>query len=112
MEIDSTHMVDGKIRGTISPQKTNPDKPDNEETPENKGTPTEEAPDYRISLSEASRKAVAELAGSPSPDQAEEQADLSEEQAARLAQQVSSQLSQDSASISNTAIQRAVDLFT
>ena len=112
MEIDSTHMVDGKVRGPISPQKINQSKPDNEETPENKGTPTEEAPDYRISLSEASRKAVAELAESPPPDQAEAQADLSEEEAAQLAQQVSSQLSQDNASISNQAIQRAVDLFT
>ena len=48
----------------------------------------------------------------PAADPASENTELSNEEALRLAQQASEQLSQTNASMSNQAIQKAVDLFT
>ena len=80
-----------------------------EEAPGQHAAQTEENPDSRISLSDASKKAVTELTRSQTPDQDPEKSDLSEEEAAQLA---SEQLAQTNAAISNQAIQKAVDLFT
>lgn len=83
-----------------------------EEAPGQHAAQTEENPDYRISLSDASKKAVTELSSSQTPDQDPEKSDLSEEEASQVAQQASEQLAQTNAAISNQAIQKAVDLFT
>ena len=82
------------------------------EAPGQQATQTEESPDYRISLSDTSKKAVSELTRSQAPGPSTDRVDLSEEEAAQVAQHAADQLSQTNASISNQAMQKAVDLFT
>ena len=112
MEINTAKPVNGQVQGLGATQKAPPVKREQEDTPENRATQTDEASDDRISLSEASRKAVAELAGSQTPEPVKEDAELSESEAAHLAEQTSEQLALTTASISNQALQKAVDLFT
>ena len=58
---------------------------------------------------------ISEVTGmtrSQAPGHGTENANLTEEEAARVSQQTAEQLSQTNASISNQAMQKAVDLFT
>jgi len=112
MEISSNNPISNQVQGLETTPKVSEAKREKEEAPQQNAAQTEENPDYRISLSEESRQAVAELADRPSTGQTEEKADLSEQEAARLAQQASEQLKQTNTAISNQAIQKAVDLFT
>ena len=82
------------------------------EAPERHPAKTEESPDYRISLSDASKKAVAELNGLQDSGHAADKSGMTEDAAAQLAQQTSVQLAQTNVSIANQAIAQAVDLFT
>ncbi|MFO7714784.1 hypothetical protein [Desulfosarcina sp.] len=108
MEINTNNQV----RGLETAQKVSEVKREKEEAPGQQASQTEESPDYRINLSDASKKAVAELTSAQASGQNTEKADLSEEDAAQVARQASEQLSQTQASISNQAIQKAVDLFS
>ena len=108
MEINTNNQV----QGLEAAQKVSEVKREKEEAPDRQASPTEDSPDYRISLSDASKKAVTELAGSQAPGQGAGNVDLSEKEAAQVAQHAAEQLSQTNASISNQAMQKAVDLFT
>ena len=108
MEIDTNNQVQGLKTAT----KISDVKREKEDAPGRQAAHTEESPDYRISLSDASKTAVGELTRSPASDPGSEIADLSEEAAARVAQQTAEHLSQTNLSISNHAMQKAVDLFT
>jgi len=108
MEINTNNQVQGL--GTA--QKVSEVKREKEEAPGRQASPTEESPDYRISLSDASKKAVAELTSAQAAGQDSEKTDLSEEEAVQVARQASEKLSQTQASISNQAMQKAVDLFS
>lgn len=108
MEIDTNNQVQGPETTT----KISDIKREKEDAPGRQAAQTEENPDYRISLSDASKKAVNELTSSQAPGPGTKNADLSEEDAARVAQQTAEQLSQTNLSISNQAMQNAVDLFT
>jgi hypothetical protein len=101
-----------QVQGLEAAPKTTEVKREKEEAPGQQATQTEESPDYRIRLSGASKRAVADLANAQAPGQGTANTDLSEEEAAQVAHQASEQLSQTNASISNQAIQKAVDLFT
>jgi len=112
MEISSNNPVGNKVEELAPAPKVSEIKRDKEEAPQ-QGTPqAEENPDYRISLSDESRQAVAERTAPPAANPSSEKAEITEEEAVRLAQQTSEQLSQTNAAISNQAIQKAVDLFT
>jgi len=108
MEIDTTNQVQGLDRL----QKVSDVKREKEDAPGQRTAQAEESPDYRISLSDTSKKAITELPRSQAPGQRIENTDLSEEDAAQVAQHAAEQLSQINASISNQAMQKAVDLFT
>ena len=108
MEINPSNQV----QGTETAAKVSEIKREKDEAPDQRAAQAEENPDYRISLSDASKKAVAELVGAQVPGQGTEKTDLSEEEAAHVSQQAADRLSQTNASISNQAIQKAVDLFT
>ena len=108
MEIDTTNQV----QGLDSAQKVSDVKPEKEDAPGQRTAQAEESPDYRISLSDASKTAVSELTSAQASGPGTKNADLSEEDAARVAQQTAEQLSQTNLSISNHAMQKAVDLFT
>lgn len=112
MEINPSNAINGQVQGLETTPKAGQVKREKEEAPEQHAAQAEEGPDYRIRLSDASKHAVTELTGSQSAGQSTETADLSDEQAAQLAQQVSEELSQTHAAISNQAMQNAVDLFT
>ena len=108
MEINTSNQVQELEAAT----KVSEVKREKEDTPDRQATQTSESPDYRISLSDASKKAVTGMTSSPAAGQATQHTDLSEDGAARLAQQTAEQLSHTNASISNQAMQKAVDLFT
>jgi len=112
MEINTLTPVSNQVQGLETTSKASEVKREKEEAPGQQATQTEESPDYRLSLSDASKKAIAELTRSQAPNPGAEKNDLSEEDAAQLAQQASQQLAQSNAAISNQAIQKAVDLFT
>jgi len=112
MEISSNNPVSNQVQELASAPKAGEVKRDKEETPQQGTTQAEENPDYRISLSDESRQAVAEQTAPPAAEPSPEKAEITDEEAVRLAQQASEQLSQTNAAISNQAIQRAVDLFT
>ena len=112
MEINTSNPVNGQVQGLETAPKVSEVKREKEDAPEQQAARTEESPDYKISLSDESKQAVAGLTSSRATDQNTEKADLSDEEAAQLAQQASEQLSQTNATISNQAIQKAVDLFT
>jgi hypothetical protein len=108
MEINTNNQVQGLKTAT----KISDAKREKEDAPGRQATHTEESPDYRISLSDASKTAVSELTSAQASGPGTKNADLSEEDAARVAQQTAEQLSQTNLSISNHAMQKAVDLFT
>jgi hypothetical protein len=112
MEINANKPVNNEVRGLDNIKKISPVKREKEDAPDLQASRTRENPDYRISLSDESKKAVSELAGTPASGRDMEAADISEEEAVQIARQASAQLSQTNASISNQAIQNAVDLFT
>jgi hypothetical protein len=108
MEINTSNQVQG-LKAT---PKASEAKHEKKEASSHQATRTEDNPDYRISLSTAHKEAVTESTRSQAAGQAAPKSDLAEKEAARLAQQASEQLAQTKASISNQAIQKAVDLFT
>lgn len=108
MEINTSNQ----LQGLESAPKVSEIKREKEEAPSRQAIQAEENPDYRISLSDASKKTITELTNSQASGRAAGKADLSEEEALQVAQQASEQLAQANASISNQAIQKAVDLFT
>ena len=108
MEINTGNQV----RGLRSATKISAVKHQKEDAPGRQAAQAQEGPDDRISLSDASNREVGEQTRVQAPGQARETADLSEEDAARMAQQAAKQLSQANLSISNHAMQKAVDLFT
>jgi len=108
MEINTNNQVQGLKTAT----KISGVKREKEDAPGRQATHTEKSPDYRISLSDASKTAVSELTSAQAPGPGTKNADLSEGAAARVAQQTAEQLSQTNLSISNQAMQNAVDLFT
>lgn len=112
MEINTDNPVKNQVQGPETAQKISEVKRDKQEAPGQHAAQTEESPDYRISLSDESKKAVSELTRSQASGVGTEKAALSEEEAAQVAQQASEQLAQTNSAISNQAIQKAVDLFT
>jgi hypothetical protein len=112
MEINTNNPVSNEVRGPENVQKISAVKREKDEAPDPQASQTQENPDYRISLSDESKKAVSGLAGTAVSGQDTPAADLSEEEAAQLAQQTSDQLAKTNTAISNQAIQNAVDLFT
>ncbi|MCB2145435.1 MAG: hypothetical protein KQI81_03110 [Deltaproteobacteria bacterium] len=108
MEINTNNQV----QGLETAQKVSELKREKEEAPGRQASLTEESPDYRISLSDASKKAVSELTGTQASSPGPETNALSEKEADQLSQHAAEQLSQTNASISNQAMQKAVDLFT
>ena len=108
MEINAKNQVQGLETVT----KISEVKREKEDAPGHQATQTGESPDYRISLSDTSKRAVTGMTRSQAPGHGTENANLTEEEAARVSQQTAEQLSQTNASISNQAMQKAVDLFT
>ena len=104
--------TNNQVQGLDSAHKVSDRKREKEDTPGQQAARAEDSPDYRISLSDTSKKAVSELPRSQAPGQPTENSDLSEEDAAQMAKHAAEQLSQTNASISNQAMQKAVDLFT
>lgn len=111
MEISNSKPVSNQVQGLEAATKASEVKREEEEVREQAAPQTEDNPDFRISLSDESKVAVAELGGEHLSGQADG-AKLSDEEAVQLAQQTSAQLAQTDTSISNQAIQRAIDLFT
>ena len=112
MEINTSMPVSNQVQRLETTSKASEVKREKEEAPGQQAVKTEESPDYRLSLSDASKKAIAELTRSHAPGPGAEKTDLSEEEAAQLAQQASQKLAQSNTAIANQAIQKAVDLFT
>lgn len=112
MEISNSKPVSNQVQGLEAATKASEVKREEEEVREQAAPQTEDNPDFRISLSDESKVAVAELGGEQLSGQAADGAKLSDEEAVQLAQQTSAQLAQTDTSISNQAIQRAIDLFT
>jgi hypothetical protein len=112
MEINTNNPVSNEVRGLENAQKISPVKREKEEAPDPQASQAQENPDYRITLSDESKKAVSDPIGTPASGRDTGAADLSEEEAVQLAQQASDQLTQTNTTISNQAIQKAVDLFS
>ena len=113
MEINNAHPVSNQVQGLEATPKPSDVKREDEEAARRQAAQAEEEnPDYRISLSEESKQAIAELTRPQSLDKGEPGAGLGENEALQLSQQTSEQLTQTNAAISNQAIQKAVDLFT
>lgn len=112
MEINSSNPVGDGVQGPGLAQKISEVKREKDETPDQQSTRAEESPDYRISLSDTSKKAVSDLASTQATGQVDEKSDLSEDEAARMARQTAEKLAQTNTGISSQAIQKAVDLFT
>jgi len=112
MEISNNNPVSNQVQGLESTPKASEVKREEKEVREQVAPQTEDNPDYRLSLSEEGKQATAEFAAPPVDGQAADGAKLSDEQAVQLAQQTSAQIAQTDASISNQAIQKAIDLFT
>lgn len=108
MEINTNNQV----HGLESAQKVSEVKREKEDAPGQQTAKAQESPDYRISLSDTSKKAVSELTSAHASGQSNNNVDLSEEEAAQVAKHAAEQLSQTNVSISNQAMQKAVDLFT
>jgi hypothetical protein len=112
MEISNNNPVSNQVQGLEATTKASEVKREEGEVKEQTASQTEENPDYRLSLSEEAKQATAEFAAPSVEGQAADGAKLSDEEAVQLAQQTSAQLAQTDASISNQAIQQAIDLFT
>jgi hypothetical protein len=108
MEISNNNPVSNQVQGLEATPRANEVKRDEEEVRKQ----AEDNPDFRISLSDESKMALSEMGGEQLSGQAAEGARLSDEEAVQLAQQTSAQIAQTDASISNQAIQKAIDLFT
>ena len=112
MEISNNNPVSNQVQGLEATTKASEVKREEKQAKE-QATPQAEAnPDYRLSLSEEAKQATAEFAAPSVDGQAADGAKLSDEEAVQLAQQTSAQIAQTDASISNQAIQKAIDLFT
>lgn len=107
MEINTNNQV----QGPANAPEAGDVKHENKEASGHQATRSEENPGYRISLSQDSKKAVAESTRPQDLGRLEPEADLSEAQALEIALQTSDKLAQTNAAISNQAIQKAVDLF-
>lgn len=112
MEINTNNSVNAKVRGIETTPRTGQVKREREDAPKEQAAQLNGDPDDRISLSDASKNAVAELTGSTTVNRENVAADLSDKAAAQLARQIAEQLGQTSTGISNQALQNAVDLFT
>jgi len=112
MEISNNNPVSNQVQGLEATTRASEVKREEGEVKEQATTQTEENPDYRLSLSEEAKQATAEFAAPSVDGQATDGAKLSDEEAVQLAQQTSAQLAQTDTSISNQAIQQAIDLFT
>jgi hypothetical protein len=112
MVINANNPVGNPVKGLETSPKANEVRREKGEAPERDTARTEESPDYRISISDASKKAVAELSGLQDSGREADKSEMTESAAARLAQQTSVQLAQTDTSIANQAIAQAVDLFT
>lgn len=108
MEINTNNQV----QGLENAQKVSNVRREKEDAPGQQTAQTEESTDYRISLSDTSKKSVNQLTRSQATGPNTDSVDLSEEKAAKVARHTAGQLSQTKASITNQAMQRAVDLFT
>ena len=115
MQIESNNPVSNLVQGVETTPTAGSVNQEKENAPEQRAAETEGAegtPDYQLRLSEQSRQALAELSRSQESDTPPPNANLNESEAGQLASQIGSQLSQQtSASITNLAIQKAVDLF-
>ena len=112
MEINTGNSLNAKVRGIESTPRAGQVKREREDVPQTQATQVKGDIDDRISLSDASKTAVAELTDSTTAKRVNAAGDLSDEEAAQLAQQTADQLMQTHAGISNQALQNAVDLFT
>jgi hypothetical protein len=112
MEINTNNSVNAKVRGIETTPQTGHVKREREDAPQAQAAQTQGEPDDRISLSDASKTAVAELTDSSTASRGTTTGDISEEQALQLAQQTAEKLGQSNAGIANQALQNAVDLFT
>ncbi|WP_319522081.1 hypothetical protein [uncultured Desulfosarcina sp.] len=112
MEISNNNPVSNQVQGLEAAPKASEVKREEAQVKEQAAPQTEDNPDYRISLSEEAKLAVSEFAAPSVDGQATGEAMLSDEEAVQLAQQTSAQLAQTDTSISNQAIQQAIDLFT
>jgi len=112
MEISNSKPVSNQVQGLEATPKASEVNREKEEVKDQAAPQTEENPDYRLSLSEEAKKATAEFAAPSVDGQATDGAKLSDDEAVQLAQQASAQLAQTDTSISNQAIQQAIDLFT
>ena len=112
MELNPRDPVGSQIQGLNSAKKVSEINREKDHAPERQAAQAKDSPDDRISLSDESKKAVAELTGPQVGTQAKAMSALSDKEAALLAQQTAEKLSQSNAAISNQAIQKAVDLFT
>ena len=112
MEINTNNSVNAKVRGIETTPRTGQVKRERENVPQEQAAQVKGDPDDRISLSDASKSAVAELTASTTANRGTTTDDLSDEQALQLAQQTAEKLGQTNAGISNQALQNAVDLFT
>jgi hypothetical protein len=112
MEINPNNSVNAKVRGIETTPRTGQVKREREDAPKEHAAQLNGDSDDRISLSDASKHAVAELTSPTTANRDNAAADLSDKEAAQLARQTAEQLGQTSAGISNQALQNAVDLFT
>lgn len=108
MEINTNN----RVQGLESTQKVSGLKGEKEDTAGQQTSQTEENPDYRISMSDTSKKVVNELTHSQAASLDSKNVDLSEEEALQLARHTTEKLSKTHAPISNQAMLKAVDLFT
>lgn len=108
MHIESSNPVGSPVQGVETTPTAGAVNREKENAAE-----TEATPDYKLSLSEQSKNAMTELNAPQAADDPSPTTALKEEEAAQLASQVSAQLTrQPNTSLSNQAIQKAVDLFT
>ena len=112
MEINTSNSINAKVRGIESTPRTDQVKREREDAPQAQATGVNGDPDDRISLSDASKSAVADLTSSTTTSRSNAASDLSDAEAVQLAQQTAEQLGQANTGISNQALQKAVDLFT
>jgi hypothetical protein len=112
MVINANNPIGNPVKGLETSPKTTEVKREKGEAPERHTAQAEETPDYRISLSDASKQAVAEMSGLQGAGGGADKPDMTENAAAQLAQRTSVQLAQTNFSIANQAIAQAVDLFT
>jgi hypothetical protein len=113
MQIDPNNPVGNLIQGLEKTPAAGSVNREKEEATEQQTTDTEIAPDYRLSLSEQSKKSMEQLGQPGMGESIASNAGLNESDAQQLAGRISMQLTQQpNTSLTNLAIQKAVDLFT